>query len=534
MCAADKPTGIYRLSVPTGGGKTLSSLRFAVNHLIKHKKTRIIYIIPYLSIIEQTAQTLKTALELDKFDKKILLEHHSNVAQTEPNEDKDCQILAAARWDSPIIVTTINRFLDMVMSAKASNLRRFHNMQDAVIIFDEIQSLPVRSINLFNEAASFLTKFLNTTVLLCTATQPLLDRTGKNNLTFSKDADLIDGAPQLQNSLKRTNIVIEKPMTNAEFADFVCAKSIQNSSCLVIVNTKSCAADIYARVKSAAAGFKVFHLSTGMCMAHRIEVFGEVKKHLAAKDKLIVISTQLIEAGVDISFSCVIRALAGLDSVLQAAGRCNRNGESKSPKNVYAVPLREENLSKLPDIKIGKDIMIRLADEHSGGDFLSEALLTQYYDYYFFKRRDAMDFRVDEGVSVYEMLSLNRAGTGNYKNINGAAFPYCFSYAFKRASDEYYTIADNTVAVVVQYKESKRLIEEFLSADKLHKKIDIIKQLEKFSISLYIDTQLRQLERNRAIRMIDSDNFGVLILDKDCYSDEIGLTDACCGKNLIV
>lgn len=195
--AGAREIGIYRLSIPTGGGKTLASLNFALHHALKTGKCRIIYVIPYLSITTQTAKTFRDVLGLNA-DSDVLLEHYStagmqrsaDVADNASSEFEDAgehqRKLAAERWDNPIIVTTMVEFLETAMSARGTKLRKFHNMADSVIIFDEIQSLPRDTINLFNEIVSFLSKITNSTILLCSATQPLLENQTRESASFGK------------------------------------------------------------------------------------------------------------------------------------------------------------------------------------------------------------------------------------------------------------------------------------------------------------------------------------------------------------
>lgn len=200
--AGAREIGIYRLSIPTGGGKTLASLNFALHHALKTGKCRIIYVIPYLSITTQTAKTFRDVLGLNA-DSDVLLEHYStagmqrsaDVADNASSEFEDAgehqRKLAAERWDNPIIVTTMVEFLETVMSARGTKLRKFHNMADSVIIFDEIQSLPMNTINLFNEIVSFLSKIINSTILLCSATQPLLEKPNERICFFRKSLILL-------------------------------------------------------------------------------------------------------------------------------------------------------------------------------------------------------------------------------------------------------------------------------------------------------------------------------------------------------
>ncbi|MDR1940528.1 MAG: CRISPR-associated helicase Cas3' [Clostridiales bacterium] len=532
--AAKRKTGIYRLSVPTGGGKTLSSLRFALNHCEIHGKKRIIYVIPYLSIIEQTAKSLRKILNIGENDETVF-EHHSDIVPPEDTEDDNVRKLAAARWQSPVIITTMVQFLETVMSSKASKIRKFHNMSDAVIIFDEIQSLPIKAINLFNEVVSFLSKFCGATVLLCTATPPRIDKTGRKNLLLSDKPDLIDDTEKSFASLKRTRIVIEQERDIRAFSEFALQKTEENGNCLVILNTKGQAREAFDFLKSKANGeFDVFHLSAAMCSAHRSDVLNKIRKKLEEGQKLVCVATQLIEAGVDISFDCVARAMAGLDSVAQAAGRCNRNGEKKTPRDVYAVPIKGEDLEKLHDIKKGKEITSRLVRENPDADFLDGRIMDKFYEGYFFGRESEMDCKADKGGTVYAMLSSNGSGRGNYKNNCGKDPKILLAQAFHTADDNFSVIADNTVSVVALYGEAESLIAAYKKQPKnavTGEKLSIIKRLGRYCVSLYA-YEAEELDKKGALSKLDDDS-GIYILNKDYYSDETGATRKAELKDLI-
>lgn len=376
--AGSRETGIYRLSVPTGGGKTLASLNFALHHALETGKRRIIYVIPYLSITSQTVATFRNMLGLDA-DSNIVLEHYStaglqnsgNTGSIGTSEEEDAKErqrkLASERWDNPIIVTTMVEFLETVMSARGTKLRKFHNMANSVIIFDEIQSLPLNIINPFNEVVSFLSTILDSTILLCSATQPLLERTARKNLRLSDEPDLIDNTDGYEEKLKRTRIIASQESKSCEeLANIIYEQALRNGNCLSIVNTKSEARKMYQCLQelNADGQFELIHLSTAMCGKHRADQLARIKVLTDPHDSkpVICVSTQLIEAGVDLSFACVVRAMAGLDSIMQAAGRCNRNGESKEIKDVYVYPLQGEERFKdyLPEIHRGKKLTLQI------------------------------------------------------------------------------------------------------------------------------------------------------------------------------
>jgi len=526
--AANRKNGIYQLAVPTGGGKTFSSLRFALHHCKMWNKKRIIYVIPYLSIIEQTASSIRDILGLQD-ENDIILEHHSNIVPPDNEDERENKLrnLSTARWDKPIVITTMVQFLETVMSSRGSNLRKFHNMSDSVIIFDEIQALPIKTVYLFNEIISFLGKMMNSTILLCSATQPLLHKTERENLLLEEDYKLFD-CDGLFSQIKRTAVVHEIEMDVNEFSDFVLRKARleQNGNCLAIVNTKKAARDIFHCLKELVAEreFEILHLSTAMCSEHRGDTLFKIKTALENNQKVICITTQLIEAGVDISFSCVVRASAGLDSIIQAAGRCNRNGESEKEKEVYVVPLKGENLDKLEDIKSGKEITEKLFREHKGKDLTDESIVDQFYTSYFYERRGLMNYPLSDGTSIYDMLSVNKSGRNKYRNRTGQEAPCYFGQAFRTADEEFYVIENNTESVVVMYGIAESLIDSYHEEPRgifTKRKLQIIHQLEKLSVSLF-PHEYKKLSELGAIGILD-DEIGIKYLIKGYYSEDIGV-----------
>ncbi len=530
LTAADRTTGIYKLAVPTGGGKTLASLRFALHHALRTQKSHIIYVSPYLTITTQTTQSFRKILDLPE-DSDIILEHYSSVMNSddENNGKEDGSTvnrrkLAAERWDNPIIVTTMVQFLETVMSSHGTKLRKFHNMANSVIVFDEIQSIPVNAINLFNEVVSFLSKILNCTILLCSATQPLLDKTDRRNLLLSENPDLIEDSDKYAVALKRTNIVpIPQEKDLDELADFVMERAKENGNCLAIVNLKSEARKLYQHLEELDADgeFVLVHLSTSMCGKHRANELKNMIKLLESHQPIICVSTQLIEAGVDISFACVVRAMAGLDSILQSAGRCNRNGESKEAKNVYVVPIKNERgLEKLKDIKLGKEITNRLVRDHPGVDLLSDDMLNEFYGLYFAPRQTEMDYPIDSSHNIYTMLSSNEYDRNRYLDRTSKRYGHQLAQAFRTASDQFHVIPNLTKDVIVDYGDSMALLEQFRKGD-MKTKIKTLHLLQDYSVSLF-DYEIEKLSEVHAISVIDSE-FGISSLDKQYYKKEYGV-----------
>lgn len=525
--ASVRSRGVYRLDVPTGGGKTLSSLRFALNHAKEHNMGHIIYVIPYLSVLDQTAKEIKKALQYHD-DEDYILEHHSNFVPPDDVTEAQTYRLLTDRWNQPIIITTMVQFLESIYSYKGGNLRKLHNMANAVLIFDEVQSLPIKCVHLFNDALNYLHTFGNCTALLCTATQPLIDKV-ERPIRLSSSPGLIADTSEAFKKLKRTRIVdktVNGGYSTEALRDFVLKKLEAAGNCLVILNTKKDAANLYRAVENyvnenSETQIKLAHLSTSMCPAHRMETIDSIQqkegnKKMLKHERILCISTQLIEAGVDISFACVVRSLAGLDSIAQAAGRCNRNGEEPNGREVYIVNLTEENLSKLPDIKCGSDVTLRILDE-SVDDLLSHSAMNRYYQEYFYKRKVQMDYPYNDGY-IYDLLSENKKGRGAYINSGGKGpFP-TLRQAFQTAGEQFYVIEKGTAAVLVPYGRGTEIAEEYRTA-KLKNTPKLLREMGRYSVSLY-PHQMRALEKEQALRLIGGE---IYALEKDYYDLKLGV-----------
>lgn len=517
--AADRPKGIYRLDVPTGGGKTLSSLRFALAHANIHNAEHVIYVIPYLSVLEQTAKDIKKALQVDSTD-SFILEHHSNLIVGEDPDEAQAYRLLTDRWDSPIIITTMVQFLESIYSNKSSELRKLHNMANAVFIFDEVQSLPIKCTFLFNEAINYLHYCAGCSILLCTATQPPLYEVEKP--IMAKPSPLIADVSESFQKLKRTSIkdsTIPGGYSTDSLQQFVLDRFREEGNCLVILNTKKDVIKLYRLLEcyikaNPQEQIELIHLSTTMCPAHRLDTINTIKEK-KQKD-VLCISTQLIEAGVDISFSCVIRAIAGMDSIAQAAGRCNRNGEYPDGKNVYVINLTEENLSMLPDIKCGADITYRILADHPS-DLLSPVIMKRYYKEYFDRQKPQMYFPIKESINLYDLLSDNKKGTIACQNTGEANLP-ALRQAFQTAGEQFSVIDQRTISVFVIYRDAGDLLEKYKHAD-IKKKNTLLRQFGRYSVSLY-PYQIKMLNDLRALTLIDE---GILALDAGYYNDKLGV-----------
>lgn len=522
---SDGPVGVYTLTVPTGGGKTLSSLRFALHHAKKHSLDRIIYVIPFTTIIEQNAQVVREILEISNEDSgKILLEHHSNlIPELMTTQNK----ILAENWDAPVIFTTNVQFLETFFGSGTRSARRMHQLANSVIIFDEIQSLPVKTVHLFCNAINFLVNFCNSSVILCTATQPLLNKVSqeKGHIKFSKDHEIISNVSELFSALKRVEIINKtKPegWEVDEIAKFALENAINSGSCLVIVNTKESAKELYHKCKN--FNINVYHLSTNMCPAHRLKILNTIKEKLKNNEPILCVSTQLIEAGVDIDFGSVIRYVAGLDSIAQAAGRCNRHG-NRPIGFVYIVNPSKEKISRLIDIKIGKETTERILRETENINFdpLQPDLLEKFFQYYFYERADEMSYKVksDRDDTLLNMLSINGYAVGEYERKYNKKPDIYFQQSFMSAFDAFKAIDAPTQGIIVPYEEGEQIICELFSEFAYEKRFQLLKKAQRYTVNVFPNV-LNKLMEEKVVKSVP--DIGVIVLnDKRYYHPEFGL-----------
>ena len=328
IAKALEPSGIYTLTVPTGGGKTLSSMAFALHHALKHKKRRIIYVIPYTSIIEQTAD------EFRKIFGEAVIEHHSNLDVSDETKDNAQSRLACENWDAPVIVTTSVQFFESLFASRTSRCRKLHNILNSIVILDEAQLLPPEFLNPILHVLRELQKNYGITLLLSTATQPALGPQPQFNFDgIPNMVELMDNPLELHDQLKRVEITIPQNLNESKSWADLADELTQYPSVLCIVNRRDDCRILWEKMPEG-----TFHLSALMCGEHRSVKIKEIKKRLKDGQPTRVVSTQLVEAGVDVDFPVVYRALAGLDSVAQAAGRCNREGLCEKGSVVVFVP----------------------------------------------------------------------------------------------------------------------------------------------------------------------------------------------------
>ena len=530
--------GIYTLTVPTGGGKTLASLRYALHHAQKHNLDRIIYIIPYTSIIDQNAQAVREILGED-----WVLEHHSNL---EPEKQSWQDKLLSENWDKPIVFTTMVQFLDAWFGGGTRGARHIHPMTNAVLIFDEIQTLPVKCVHLFCNVLNWLTTFGKSTAVLCTATQPLLGESGLRNfpedkresiasrglLRLSEDAEIMgkhQDLDKLFDELSRVEIQFNEKVGgwNVEEAGTFLLKQFQTTqSCLFIVNTKKWAQELYQYCKAQNVPSEaLFHLSTNQCAAHRKAIFDTIKARLENKQPVVCISTQLIEAGVDISMACVIRTLGGLDSIAQAAGRCNRHGEKEGKGQVYVLNLQETDFTRfLPDIQAGKTYAERVFHDFAGQDILQPEAMKRYFEYYFYQRSDEMSYSVKNSTtgSLLDWLSDNALNPYGEKNNKRSKLLPLLMQSFKSAGRVFQAIDAPTQAVIVPYGEGAELIAKLCGEWDPKEMYDAKKKAQRYSVNVFPNVWDKLQKENALYETIEGS--GIYYLDERYYNDEFGLS----------
>jgi len=484
--AGSLPPGIFSLTVPTGGGKTLSSMAFALEHLKTHNLKRIFYVIPYTSIIEQNAEVFRNI-----FGWQNVLEHHCNfdpatVETDDTDTGKESLRLATENWDMPIIVTTNVQFFESLFSNKRSRTRKIHSLAKSVIILDEAQMLPTKYLLPCLAALSELVRNYGATVVICTATQPRLgDLLDKN----SRPREIMQSPDRLYESFKRVRVTNLGPLNDTELS----ARLTGQPQVLCIVNTRNHAKKLYDSIRNDG---NCYHLSARMCPAHRRKKITEIKARLQEGKDCRVISTQLIEAGVDIDFPIVYRTMTGIDSIAQAAGRCNREG--KLPCGEVFIFRSTEPYGKATS---WQSLVAEVGGMALAGsnDPLSLATVSDYFGRLY-------HFKGDDGLDEKKILPQFEERAGDL------AFP------FETIADDFQIIDEGTRDLIIPYDDHARTkIEELRAAEFPGK---FFRELQGYSINIY-PNEFSEMERENRIEAI-AERFYVLRSCED-YSDETGL-----------
>lgn len=517
--AAEQPGGVFRLNVPTGGGKTLSGLRFALAHARRYRKQRIIFTSPLLSILDQNAAVIRSYIQ----DDSLILEHHSNLLRTEENvQQLDEQELLTETWDASIIITTLVQLLNTLFSGKTTAIRRFHSLCHSVIVIDEVQTIPSKMLTVFSLAVNFLSEICGATVVLCSATQPCAEEI--EHPLHLPIPEIVPYNPALWAVFRRTDIQDTGTMSLERIADFALEQLHSVDSLLIVCNKKSQAEHLYSLMKD--GDLALFSLSAAMCAAHRRDVLDKLRSTLAQNTrKVVCVSTQVIEAGVDISFACVIRLAAGMDSMIQAAGRCNRSGEAGPGvlASVYLVQCQNESLSKLPDIEQGKAATQELLTEFAlnperfGGHLDSDESIGYYYRALYRRAPHGFhDYCIKGRPSLFSLLSLN----GGYCTQDQ---PYYFRQAFRLAGSLFQVFEENTTDVVVPYEEKGKALIQDLCSEKAKQNPNYLRSLleeaKPYTVSLY-QYQINRLNEEHRLIPLQGGALGL----NGHYHKEIGFS----------
>lgn len=528
-------TGIYRLDLPTGAGKTNLSMRYAAHQLLHQHKSRFIYTAPFLSILEQNAQAIRKVM-----GDEGVTEHHSNVIDNTKNDDSPFQRYCTDTWDDQIILTTSVQLFQTLFKPRANNIRRFAHLANSVLILDEVQSLPVEVTYIFNLMANFMASVMQTTLVLCTATQPAYDFNGlKHPIRYAKNADLVTMSPEERQLFERTIIRKMNGDDYSSIEDIVNHTLKDNASTLLIFNTKKTVDKVYEQLHQQ-TDRKCYYLTTNMCAQHRLDKLTEIKKDLANNEPIIVVSTQLIEAGVDVDFEKVIRSYAGIDSLVQANGRCNREGARATKGQLWLVRLtdEDENTNPLKGLNQKKQTTVNVLFQKPSPLNL-EALNDFFYKRYYADNEKDMSYKIDDkGHTALDNLSCNKKkqkliksdilkqasklteNNSNIQNIIGM-----LKQAFKSTGDIINLINDNGKTVIVPYGNQKDIdiLEKLCSYDTTDpwKYAAIKKQLKK------LQRQTITLHKNNPLNstLISYLDGQINILPNEYYNPEKGLVE---------
>lgn len=478
---AEHPAGIYCLPIPTGGGKTLSSLAYALEYCRWHPETeRIIYVSPYISITEQNAAVFREAVGQDDW----VLEHHSSVVKETTEEDEDYRkkrfVQLDMNWEEPFICTTFVQFMNTLFSENGGSIRRMHRLVNSVIIIDEVQSIPMKCIHTFNSMLNFLKEVCHSNIVLCTATQPALAKV-VYPICYSEPKYMIKNIDTWFHRFERVKIhtpTLGEKYTFESLGEEIIRQMEYHQSLLVILNTKSAVGKLYDILKS--FSIHVEYLTTNLCAEHRSDRIENIKKILKSKqEKIVVVSTNLIEAGVDISFECVYRSLTGLDSLAQSAGRCNRNGEMETG-SLYFVDLEGENMGNmdelLDNIRATEEILNDYKESGSGESLLLPQWMNRYYEKSYLYMQDKMNFPLEKmDTSIMELLS------------EGFPCPQkrdIMRQAYKTAGQAYRVIDDYSIGVIVPYKEGRDILDAIWQVSNLTELKQYIRKAQRYTVNV--------------------------------------------------
>lgn len=494
---AELSPGFFSLTVPTGGGKTLSSLAFALSHAVRHGLHRVIYAIPFTSIIEQNAAVFAEALK--DAGAHGVLEHHSNFDPPDDRgQDLDLEAetpwyrLAAENWDAPIVVTTNVQLFESLFASKPSRCRKLHRIARSVIVLDECQALPVTLLAPTLRMLEELVRNYGCTVVLCTATQPAVTERPGFHIGIKGVREIVDDPPRLFETLKRVDVERLGKLDDSALVQRLAG----HEQALCVVNTRAHAAKLFSAVRDTPnARDGLFHLSASMCAAHRTDVLDEIRERLDpnATRPCIVVSTQLIEAGVDIDCPVVYRAMTGLDSLAQAAGRCNREGRLHRGR----VFVFDTDVDPRGELRLRRQV----GDEVAGlyDDLLGLDAIQHFFRQHYWTRGEC------DGKQILKLFSLSRDG------------PH---FQFRECADQYRLIDDVQHPIIVPYDDHARALIDELRNRHEPSSPGLSRRAQRYVVSVY-DWQLAELVRNHAVTQYH-ERFWVLENESN-YDQRVGL-----------
>ena len=512
--------GIYRLPIPTGGGKTLTSLGYALKMASEYTESEkeishIFYISPFISITEQNADVIKKAIGEEKW----VLEHHSNITQYDERKNQP-----DTAWKEPVICTTMVQFLNTLFSNQKKSIRRFHQLKKSIIIIDEVQSLPVKTIYTFNLMMNFLSKICGATIILCTATQPALDSESiKKKIEYNAPRDMILGIDDKFRQFDR--VVIRNRFREQDekdslesLAELIEEDFFHTNSILVILNKKQTVQDLYDVMKENLTDVKIYYLTTNLCPEHRSGRIQEIKEELAKKaNRVLIISTNLIEAGVDLSVEKVYRSLAGLDAIAQAAGRCNRNGELEKGY-VTVFELEGDEAKQMQELLTAQDktkeIAYRKSLAEDSESMIYPKWIQQYYEALYEELQNKMNFSLVgelRGETIYNLLS------NGFQDSKRCHF---LMQAFKTAGEHYKTIEEG-ITILVPYGEGQNLICQLEQCEDKKERRELLRKVQRYTVSVFPYQEKSLLEKGV---ICESNIFPGVYIAKE-YDEEKGLKD---------
>ncbi|WP_281703952.1 CRISPR-associated helicase Cas3' [Aggregatibacter kilianii] len=493
---ATQPQGLFTLTVPTGGGKTFTSMAFVLEHAKRHDMQRVIYVIPFTSIIEQNAAEFRKAF--GELGEQAVLEHHSTFddGKLQNEATKDKLRLASENWDAPIVVTTAVQFFESLFADRSSRCRKLHNIAGSVIILDEAQMLPLNLLLPIMQAIKELAQNYRCSIVMCTATQPAVQAENGFYRGFENVREIAPKPIALFDKLRRTTVQHIGTQTDADLL----AKLAEHPQMLVIVNNRRHARSLYDQAKHLDG---TFHLTTLMCAKHRSQKLDEIRDRLKKGEPCRVIASSLIEAGVDVDFPLVMRAEAGLDSVAQAAGRCNREGKRSSENSFVWIFAPEEQWKAPPELATQAAVMRLTADSFSD-DLLSIQAVAAYFAELYQLKGSELDNK--------KILKMH--------NDTGQSL----DFPFQTIADKFRMIESHMQPLIIPFDvDAENLISSLHHADRIG---GLLRKLQPYTVQIP-EKALAALYKAGRIEPINEKNFGkqfYTLIGLDLYDEVAGLS----------